>query len=161
MAIYCKIPNVSGDVSTTNFKNWIQIDDIEFAGASKSAEMKVGKSIDRNIGFPKFSQVTVIKTMDSSSNALFQALHDNRVFNYIEFNYVSSGNTPSIYGKLILHHVMVTHFGDKHNSEAQRPRELIRLAYTQMQRTVIPHDNTGKAGSADIAGYDLEAAKKM
>ena len=161
MAIYLKIPNVNGDVSTQNFKQWIAVNDIEFSGINKPITLRVGETMDRNTSFPTFSHITFLKHFDTSSTALFQAAHTSETFDKVEFNFVSSGNNPTVYGKLILHNVVVTHYGNKHSAEAVRPKELITLAYTQIEQTFIPHDNNNKTGSPLITGYDLEKAKKL
>jgi type VI secretion system secreted protein Hcp len=162
MAIYLKIPSTSGNVTTEGFKNWIEVSDIEFSGVSAPVNMQIGNSINRNSSRPKFGEVTIIKNQDQSSNVLFDAVHSGQSFDQVEFNYTSTGSQSVVYGKLILTNAMVTHYSDSHHGDAQgTPQEIVRFAYTKMQRTVVPRDATNKPGSPNSAGYDLEKATKI
>jgi type VI protein secretion system component Hcp len=161
MAIYLKVPDVKGNVSTTKFENWIEIHDVEFGGITNPVSMRVGSVTDRNASAPRFGQVTLLKSTDQSSTDFFEAAHDGTVFKEMEFNYVSSGSEPTVYGKLTLTDAMVTYFADKHHEAADKPLELIRLAYTQIKKTVIPRDSKNKLGSPLITGYDIEKASKL
>lgn len=162
MAIYLKVPNVSGNVTTKGFSGWTEVDDLEFAGVDAPAKMQVGQGVDRNVSRPTFGQVTILKQQDQSSIAFFDAAHSGENFSELEFDYVSSGSTPVTYGKLILKDAMVTHYSDRHNSEAKgTPRELIRFAYSQMQRTFTPRTSDNKLGSPSSTGYDIAKASKL
>jgi type VI secretion system Hcp family effector len=162
MAIYLKIPNVTGNVTTKNYNGWTEVDDLEFAGVEAHARMQVGQAIDRNASRPTFGQVTILKQQDKTSNTLFEAVHSGESIDELEFNYVSAGSTPITYGKLILKDVMVTHFSERHNSEAKStPRELVRFAYNQIQRTFMPRTSDNKLSSASTTGYDIEKATKL
>ena len=162
MAIYLNIPSTSGNVTTDGFKNWIEVSDIEFSGVSAPVKMHIGNSIDRNSSRPTFGEVTIIKNHDQSSNVLFDAAHSGRSFDQIEFNYASTGSESVVYSKLILSNAMVTHYADRHNHEAQgTPQEIVRFAYTKMQRTLTPRDASNKLGSPNSTGYDLEKATKI
>ncbi len=162
MAIYLKIPGTNGNVTTEGFKNWIEVADVEFNGVTAPVKMQIGNTIDHNSSRPKFGEVTIIKHQDQSSNVLFDAVHSGKSFDQVEFNYVSTGSESAVYSKLILSNVMVTHYADRHHHEAQgTPQELVRFAYTKMQRTVVPRDAANKLGSPNSTGYDLEKATKL
>ena len=161
MAIYLKAPNASGSVTSQSHKDWITIDAIEFGGVNTPVSMVVGNAMDRYSSQPRFSHVSIIKPADKSSNALFEAAHSGQVFEQLEFNYVSSGSNPITYGKLILKDAVVAHYADQHSAHADMPRELIRFAYTQMQRTFIPRDKSNKLGSPNTTGYDIEKASAL
>jgi type VI secretion system Hcp family effector len=162
MAIYLKIPDVSGSVTTQGYTGWTEVDDLEFAGVDAPAKMQVGQATDRNSNRPTFGQITILKQQDKTSMALFEAVHSGENFNELEFNYVSSGSSPTTYGKLILKDAMVTHYSDRHNGEAKgMPRELVRFAYNQIQRTFTPRNSDNKLGSPLSTGYDIEKAAKL
>ncbi len=161
MAIYLKADGMTGDVSVTQFKNWIHVKEIDFGGVNNQVNMNVGKANDRNNNFPRFGQVTFVKEQDSSSNAFFEAAHKSSVIKTLEFDYVSDSKQPTVYGKCILNNVQVSYFAEHHSENNHRPLEMITVAYNQIQRNVVPIDSTGKAGSQNATGYDLTAAQKM
>ena len=68
-----KIPGVNGNVNAKGFENWINVDDIEFAGVTKTTKMIVGEGRDCFGGQPKFGQVSLLKSFDNSSCILFSA----------------------------------------------------------------------------------------
>ncbi len=78
----------------------------------------------------------------------------------MDISYVMTGSPNFMFAKLTLKNVVVTHYSDM-NSGTGKPEELIRLAYTQMQRTFVPRDSTGAAGSQSVSGFDVETATKL
>ena len=161
MSIYLVSNVAKGNVSVANFKEAIEVFDIEFSGINRGVAMRVGDTMDRYAGSLSFGQVTFSKEQDKSTVDLFQAAHKGTVFDKLEFNYVTEGNNPTTYGKVTLHNAVITSFTEKHTSDSHRPIERIRLAYTQIQRNVIPVDSTGRTGSQKASGYDLEKAQAM
>ena len=161
MAIYLKISNVKGNITVAQFKDAIEIFDLEFSGFSKNFRMRIGDTIDRNTGSLLVGQITFLKAQDNSTTDFFQAAHNGLVFKTVEFNYITEGKEPTIYGKLILNNAIVTSFSEKHSQTLHRPIERISLAYTQIQKNIIPIDSSGKAGSQSTTGYDLEKAQAM
>jgi type VI secretion system Hcp family effector len=161
MSIYLKIDHIKGNVTLPKFKDWIHVHDIDFGGINNPARMRVGEARDRNSNYPNFGHVTFTKSLDPSSNTLFQATHDSIVFPKMEFNYVTEGKEPTVYGKLILTDALISYFADKHSENGHRPLEIVSVTYTQIQRNFIPIDSTGRTGSQSATGYDLEKAQKM
>lgn len=158
MAIYLKADDIKGSVSTNGYKNWIHINELEFAGIANPTRIKVGQAMDRNLSQPNFGQVIFMKPMDSSTVAFFEAAHSGKVFKQMEFDYVSAGDQPKVYGKVVLSNAVVTHYSDKHSDSLQRPMELIRVSYSKIEKTVIAQDVNNKPMSPMTTGYDLEQA---
>jgi type VI secretion system Hcp family effector len=159
MAIFLKIDGVKGNVSIPQFKDWIQINELEFGGIHTPSTIKVGQAMDRNTSYPTFGKISFTKHMDASSNAFFEAAHSGEVFKTLEFNYVSTGNKPQVYGKVILNDVMVNSFADKHSDDLNRPLELIRVTYNKIERSVMPADEKNSLQAPMRSGYDIEQAK--
>ena len=162
MSIYLKVPNVSGNVTTKNYEGWVSLDDVEFAGIVNRIKMKTGQVTDRLGSYPCIGEVTFIKSQDKTSHAFFEAAHNGQTFPQLQIDYVTNENNPTAFSKLILKNAAVTLFADKYNAHSnEQPKEIVRVIYSQMQRTHIPRDNQHKFGSPISTGYDLEKATKV
>jgi len=161
MSIYMQIPGVQGNVQAEGYQGWIELNDVDFSGVSNPIRMDVGKAVDRNAGRPSFGQVSLLKTQDGSSIKLYEAAHSNKVFPQAEIHYVTTGSQLFAFAKMKLSNVAVSHYSEKFDSDKSRPDEVVRLTYTQMERTTIPRDSQNQAGSPMISGFDLEQAKQL
>ena len=158
MAIFLKIDGVKGNVSVSEFKDWININELEFGGVSNSSSIVVGQAIDRNSSRPNFGKISFTKHMDASTTTFFEAAHSGEVFKKMEFDYVSAGKSPKVYGTIILSDAMVSYFADKHTDSLNRPLEIIRVTYNKIERTVTPHDEKNTPLPSMRTGYDIEKA---
>ena len=161
MAIYLKASTLTGNVTTEGFQNWVEIYDLDGPTVSAPVQMKTGQASDRQGGTPNFEQISFLKPQDGSSTDFFNAVHSGRVFPSMEIDFVTTGTTPVIYAKLVLSKVAVTHYSQRHKGSAGKPQEIIRLAYTQVEHTVIPRDASNNLGSPETTGYDIEKASKL
>jgi type VI protein secretion system component Hcp len=162
MAIYLKVPSVTGGVTTQGFKGWIEVDDLDGPSVSSHVKMKTGSAVNRYSSTPQFEHITFIKVQDGSSNDFFAATHNGTVFSTVEFNYVSTGTAPVVYSKLVLYNAMITSYSERHSgSSTGQPQELITLAFTKMEKTFIPRDGANQSGSPSTTGYDIENAKRL
>ena len=159
MAIYMKISGVTGSVTTKGYEGAIEVSELDFAGVKVPMQMMVGKAVNRALSEPHFGQVSIIKNLDKSSNAFFEAAHNGQAFASLEFDYVSTGATPVQYSKIMLTNAMVSHYSEQNvGSATEMPKEVIRFCYTKISRTFVPRDSTGQAGSPLTTGYDIEQA---
>lgn len=161
MSIYLKLDDCKGNVTDKGYEGWITVYDLNFAGINSQVIMQVGKVVERNNSQPQFGQVAIIKATDNSSNQLFSAVHSGQVFKSAEFHIVKGGNNNTVSTKLLLSDVMVTHFSDDFNAESATGEELVRLAYTKMERTYIALNAKNKPSSPLISGYDLAKAQAL
>jgi type VI secretion system Hcp family effector len=161
MSIYLHIQGLQGNVSTQDYKNWINIHDLDFAGVTRPSNITWGETTGRNHNIPRLGEITVIKDTDTVSNTLLQAIIDAKVFPKFEFHRVTEGSPNTVYGKIILSNVIVTHYSNKQHSNSTRPQDLIRLSYTQLQQTVIPISHDNRSRSPHTTGIDIEKAQKM
>lgn len=161
MTIYMKVPGADGAVNAKGHEGWIELSDVEFPGVSNSYRIEVGKVSDRFNAAPQFRQIRIQKFMGEASTQLFEAVHTAKVFPKVDIHYVSGGSQLNTYAKLTLHDAMFTHYSDCFDGEGHRPQEVLRIAYSKIERTYIPYSNTGNAGSPSVTGYDLENATQM
>ena len=89
MSIYLQLPNTKGNVKLQDYEGWIELEDIELASITNPATMEIGTTFDPHGHKPRFGQVTLVKRMDPSSNAFFEAAHSRKHFDKITIAYVS------------------------------------------------------------------------
>ncbi|MCK4869946.1 MAG: type VI secretion system tube protein Hcp [Gammaproteobacteria bacterium] len=160
MGIYLKVPGANGDVTTKGYEGWIELFDVDFGGITNPTKMRIGQSQSRMHTFPAFGQLTIIKQLDKSSVHFFEAAHSGKVFPQLDIHYVSTGNELFTYAKTTLKDASISHYADSFKGQGEMPEELIRLAYTHIERTFVPRDANNKPGSQLVWGYDLVTAQK-
>lgn len=133
---------------------------MEFSGVATPSKMIVGKVMDRSCQAPRFGQVSIIKSMDNSSIALFEAACGGTVFPSIELHYVSTGDNGKQLAKTVLSDAMVTHDSERHQGEGA-PTEVIRLSYSAIERSYTPRDSKNNLGSPVSSGFNLETASAL
>ncbi len=162
MSIYMKMDGINGNVTTENYQNWIQVEDVSFGGIQNSMNNIVGKSQDRISSRPSFGEITLIKKSDVSSIKLFEAAHSGKVISKVEIDYVSTGNPPTTYSKISLTNVLISHYSEKHQGDGTSlPTERVRLHYETIEKTYTPRDASNKVGSPASSGYNLPQAKQL
>lgn len=161
MSIFLHLDNVEGSVTAAGYENWIEVSDVTFPGVSSNLNMQVGKTIDRYASRPSFAPLVLLKPLDKSSTPLFEAAHNGNVFPTAEIHYASTGNPLFTYAKIILSNASITHYSERASAHGSRPEEILRMAYSQIQRIYIPRGPENQQGSPLITGYDIEQAKSM
>ncbi len=159
MPIYIKADGLSGSVSAKSYENWIEVYSLHFDISSQTT-MPVGQVNDRARGAPKFSELTISKKMDESSNGFFQHVVSEKVIPKVEIHVISSYSQLKPTVKYILQNVLVSHnenvaFGD------DIPAEEIKLHFTKIETTYIGRDEKNRPKSPKIVGYNLETAEPM
>ena len=71
MAIYLKIGDIEGNVTSAGHEGWIECDSMQF-GVGRAMPMAVGRQTNREASHPSVSEVTISKSMDDASPYLFQ-----------------------------------------------------------------------------------------
>ncbi len=160
MSIYCRINEIKGNVTAKGYEGNIDLIDVDFGGIKTSAKMKVGQKMDRMMSSPNFHQVTIIKRLDKSSISFFEHAHSGKVIPQVDILYVTTGDPNFTYSKTTLKEVLISAYNDWHDGE-NHPTELIRLAYTKIERTFTPRDQNNRPTSPLTTGYDLENAQQI
>lgn len=161
MSIYMRIPGIKGNVEAKKYAGWIDIDDLEFGGVHNKTSMITGTEMNCFGTVPCFSQVTLLKPMDSSSPYLFQASCPISIFPEVEFHYVYTDAELTAYAKTLLSEVAITHYGERFRSGTGSPWECISLSYTKIERTYIPRNTQNKTTTPITAGYNIETAQRL
>jgi type VI secretion system secreted protein Hcp len=161
MSIYMKADGITGNVTDSQYKDMIRVNDFHFGGVSNHAKTVVGRDESRINSRPSFGAIWISKPSDTSSINLFQAVHNGESIKFVEFYFVSSGNPNFTYEKIKLSNVIFSHFSLEHDSESQAPIEFMSLDYTDIERTYIPRDKENNIGNPRTSGYSLIKASSL
>lgn len=156
--IYMSTSGVQGNVTDKNYQNWIEIESLNFS-VSRSVSNRLGNMSDRHQSSPQFSEVEIIKSADRASNEFFLSTCQGDLFNKIEIHLCSNGNDASPYMKYILSEVIVGEHAEFTEGGA-KPREFLRLFYTEIEKTYIYHDQQNKPGAPNTVGFNLKTATR-
>ncbi|OGT49097.1 MAG: hypothetical protein A3F17_04020 [Gammaproteobacteria bacterium RIFCSPHIGHO2_12_FULL_41_15] len=175
MYLTTKGPNIKGDVTSSNHKDWISIDSFRF-GASRNISTQPGRTINRESTRPAISEVTLTKRMDKATTHLFQNALDGKVIEEVTLQLCTTSDSVSNYFELTLTDVIISSIeetavnaahsdtaGSKMgvNAEQQQknlPVETLTLNFTKFQMRYIPYDEQHKQSDPSSAGYDLTQA---
>ena len=161
MGIYMKATDMQGNVTAQNFQNWIELESVHFGGISNAVSTKPGNSQNRVSGHPMVGDISIVKSSDSSSIALFEAANGQKVIPSVEIDFVSSGNPAFVYEKLKLTNVLISAHSFEHASEMGKTIEFYTLNSETIERTYIPRTAANTVGNPQISGYNLSTARKM
>jgi len=157
MSLYLQIPNVTGNVTTQGYQNWIQLSSITFA-ASRSITQTVGKVSNRNTSQPNIQQINISKPIDNASNALLENVLNGASLGTLQIHACSTDKQLTPYIKYELSDAMVTQYHEI-TGEDGLPQEQLTLSFTKLQRTYVPRNSAGQSQSPQIIGYNLETAE--
>ena len=159
MAIYMKFPGATGNVTAKGHEGWIGLETFDME-TNRSIHTTPGRINDRDATRPHFSEISIIKRIDSASPAFFHAVTVGKAVNDVEIHVCATSNELSPILKYKLSNVIVSHRGIqilKHIG----PMVKLRLNFTAIEETVIPWDSSNQEKSPMTSGYDLEKAQAL
>ncbi len=161
MTVYMKIDGISGNVTDKNYKDWIQIHDIEFCGVSQKVNSSIGRQQDRISSHPAFGDFTIVKSVDRSTINLLSHVATGQVIQNVEIDYVTTGNPNYTYLKYILKNVLITHYSNRETSGQNMPVEEVSLNYESIESMYYQRQQNNTQGTPTRFGYDLTNATKL
>lgn len=162
MAIYLKLDNIKGNVTTEGYQQWIDCIDLSFDGIHSDVQQHIGHDMDRVISHPFFGDIHLIKFLDQSSIALFEHAHNRKAIEHVDIHCVNTSDPIFTFAKYTLKNVIVSHYSEMTVQQLYaKPREFISLSYTALEKTYIPKDSDNKPQSPIISGYDLAQGEAM
>lgn len=159
MAIYMKVPGVSGNVSAKGYEKWIELSSQRMQ-VDAMMRVQTGRKLDRFNHLPHFSLMQITKNKDKASSALFEGVCVGKVFPEVEIHECSTGSSVSPYAKYRLSNVVVSSMSNA-SSAAHQPVEVLELAYTKLESSYIPRDSGHRALAPLTSGYDIENTQMM
>ena len=161
MPIYMQYDGIDGAVTATGFEKWIELDSCQL-GANRA--VSAGARGNRESSTPSFSDISVSKSQDTASTALFSAsLFGEGKKVKIAFTKTSTdGATQQKFLELTLENTLVTSFSTSgHGGDAsQQPMEMLSLNFTKIEWKHTETDVKNKASKPAIASWDLASGKK-
>ncbi len=155
-----EIEGVDGESLLTNFEGKIQVDSYSFGVSCPSS---IGSNKGGGVAKANFSDLSVSKSVDTSSGALFKACASSKHFDKATLHLLKGGgDDPVEYLKYELGDVMVTSYQVADGSGgSDLPRESMSLAFNTIQITYTPQADDGSGESPTPVGWDIAANKSM
>jgi len=157
MAIYMKIPDIPGDTTQGNHKQWIEVNSFQF-GVGRGVSTRTGSASDREASEPSVSEIVVTKLLDKASVKLFQAATQNQEGKKVEIHFCSTAQAGQNYLEVELSETIVS--GWSISSGGDRPSESMSLNGTKVNIKYQALDQKDNVAGKPIAGYyDIAEAK--
>lgn len=155
MALYMKFDdgNVKGDVTTEQYKDWINLNSFQF-GVGRGIAMSVGNMSNREVSLPSISEITITKMLDPASAMLMQHAMAKSEGVKVEIALVRTGSKEvDEVGKYLLEDVLISGFSV--SSGGDQPAESLSLSFSKITVDLKGADKGGKNGQNIKVGYDL------
>ncbi len=161
MTVYMKMDGISGSVTDRNYKDWIEVHDIEFCGVSQRVNSPIGRQQDRISTHPAFGDFSIVKSVDTSTIDLLSNVATGQVIPNVEIDYVTTGNPNYTFLKYKLKNVLITHYSNRESSGQHMPIEEISLNYESIESMYYKRETNNTQGTPVRFGYDLANATKL
>lgn len=155
MAIYIKLTNCDGSVTTAGFEKQFECHSFQWGAGVGVGSPRGG---DRTTSEPSVSEISVTKTLDTSSEKIFKSLlnGDNLGEGTISFTAAVKG-TAIAYATLKLDDVIVSGYSMSSGGDGL-PSESISLNFKKFDWAFSGRDDQ-QVGKATHLIYDLSTAK--
>lgn len=156
MAIYLKYEGIDGEATHEEHKKWVDIGSLQF-GVGRAISTPAGSTANREASEPSVSEVTLTKTLDSSSPKFFTEACTGAAGKKVVIDLVSTGSPGVTYTQYTLYNTLVS--GYSVSTGGDRPAESLSLSFTKIEFKFVPYDDKHKAGSPITVSYDLSTTK--
>lgn len=156
MAIYMKFGATKGDVSTTEYKDWIMVHSFQF-GVGRGIHSAAGSGANRQGSEASVSEVTISKSLDPSSLGLFSNALVGKLDTKVEFAFTIANEKNDKYLAITLTDTGVS--GYSISSGGDRPSESVSLNFAKIEYKNITLDDKGGAATPAAKIYDLMTHK--
>jgi type VI secretion system secreted protein Hcp len=156
MAIYLKYGSINGAVTTTDYKQWIEIDSFQW-GVGRGIGSAARSDTNREGSEPSLSEITVSKRMDVASVPLIQDAWGGELNNKVTIKFTSTTKN-SVVDFLIYDLENTGLSGYSTTSGGDTPSESLSLNFTKITITFKGLDPATQAKPTS-AFYDLTTMK--
>lgn len=159
MPIYIKLGDIKGEVTADGFKDQIECFSMQF-GVGRAIHTPVGAVTNREASAPSISEVTITKSLDKSSIALFTESVVGKKEKALKAEITitkTGGDKLEKIAVYTLHNTMIS--GYSVSTGGDRPSESLSLNFTKIEIEVTAEVETGEDSSPVRASYDLATAK--
>ena len=152
MAIYMDFDGVKGDVTTAEYKGWIELNSFQF-GVSRAVSSGAGGAT-RESSAPSISEIVVSKYLDASSPKLYQDSLAGAFDRKVTIKMTSTTkNKVETFLTYELTDCGVSSYSQSSGGDA--PVESLSLNFTKIMMTPTPLDKSGQVKKGDVVTYDL------
>jgi type VI secretion system secreted protein Hcp len=155
MAIYMKLGDIKGDVTTSEWKDQVELDSTSF-GMDRAIDMTAGAVKNREQGTAMVQPISCSKMLDSSTPLLVQAAVDGANIPECKITIVRTGDKAKFVkvGEMTLTNVLVGNY-NLSGGAGGRPMESFVLYYTKILFDFEGADAENKNGTPIKITYDL------
>jgi len=157
MAIYMQIDGIKGDVTAAGHEGWIDCHSLQW-GVGRGIHTPTGSSQERESSAPSISEVSVTKSMDASSPAIFSEACVG-ISKPAVIHLVKTGTQLETYMEYTLTNCLIS--GYSVSSGGDKPSESLSFNFTKLEMKYTPYDNEHNPGDPIPAGYDISLGEKM
>jgi type VI secretion system secreted protein Hcp len=158
MAIYINIDGIKGNVTTSGYEEWVEVDSLQW-GTGRAIMTETGRVSDREGSTPTFSEISLTKDMDKSSPYIFtESVAGASKPVEIHILRTEAGGTAP-YVQYDLENCLISSYSV--SSSGDKPTESFSLNFTKLIMRYIPGKEDHSADAPIPAGYDIESATKV
>jgi type VI secretion system secreted protein Hcp len=158
MAIYMKFGSIEGPVTTKGFEKWIELNSFQW-GIGRGIGSAARSDTGRESSEPSISEVVVTKSMDISSNKLFQDASGGDLGAEVTLKFTATTkDTVTTFLTYVLSNTGLS--GYSLSSGGDNPTESLSLNFTKVMITYSGLDPKTQ-GKPDTVGYDLTKMAKV
>ena len=155
MGIYWKPEKAGkGDATEKNHIDWIKVASVSF-GSGRQVKEGIGRDADRQVSTGQIGEVTIVKSMDTSSMNLFRATCFGSG-EKMELHLTRAGELADkaevVYLKYVLENTLLT--GYAFSSTGGLPSETVTLNFTKLTMTYTPQDAAVSGASPISVSFD-------
>jgi type VI secretion system secreted protein Hcp len=161
--VFIKIGDIKGESTAKGHEGWIELQSVQW-GVGRGISSPTGGT-NREASAPSISELTLTKTLDSSTPKLFlNAVGGSGVIPKVELHFVdtsSTGGAGTVFYSLELTNVLVSGLSTSAAAGSDRPQESISLNFTKIEMKYSIVDEKGGTTVVGAEGYDLATAKPL
>ena len=159
---FIKIEGIKGESTDAGHKDQIEVLSYSFSAAQQGGAA-VSRTGGATGGRADLGDFSIVKVLDLSTPNLFKYCASGKHIPSVVLELVSADENPHTYMKYTLSDALVSSVrpGGSSNGEGTRPLEEVSFRFSKIELEYTPFDNTGKAGAAQKAGWDLSTNKAL
>lgn len=158
MAIYLQIDGITGNVTESNHKGWIEISFFNFECTRAVASRNPGHTENREASTVSISEITISKEMDEASPKLF-TLACVGTGKTVKIEFCRTGAMPLVFASYELSNVLISEYNVEESGGEDGPSESLSLNFDKIVYKYTPYKDDGTAGTPLSVTYDLVEAK--
>lgn len=162
MSIYLYNPDIKGETSDSNHKEWIDIIEMRF-GTVRKITSSASTQGDRESSNATISNLRFMKFMDKASPYLFikSCCGTGQTIKIVNTK-TGTGNGSEVFVEYTLENALFSKMNvEASNDNGFLPVEEYELSFTKITTKYIPYNEDGNAAAPLIVGFDTATNRKI